>query len=1252
MSDEARTRDQLINELNDMRRKVKDLESRLRQVAEPSAQWGTQHEKLRDEIEKRTHLERELGDTDRLYRTLVETAKDITWTVDLNLRYTYVSPSVTEVLGYSVEEIMALRPLDGLTPDSRERVMKAFQEELAWETAGPREKYASRTEEIERYHKDGSTHWEEITTTFLRDNQRRPIGILGISHDITGRKSMEADLRKVRDELEQRVEERAGELLRANARLQEEIRERKQAEDALRESEQRLELALNGADLGLWDWYVQTDQAVINRRTAEIVGYELDEVETRFGFWEGLVHPKDRLRAVNTVQAYLEGRTDHYEDEYRVKAKSGEWKWIFSRGKVVERDLEGKPLRMAGTYRDITVRKRAEEVLRESEQRYRAVVDNIQVGISLLDSHMEIVDVNRAFKEYFPHVRPGTGQICYEQYNDPPRSQPCSYCPCVRTLQDGKVHEAVTETPTGSEIRYYHLVSSPIKDANGRVLYVIELTEDITDRKRAEEALRLSEERYRRMFEDAPLMYVITRNEGGVPLISNCNELFLSSVGYTREAVVGQRLAAFYSPESRAEMLERGGYTRALAGEFFIGERQLLTRDGRLIPTLLYTATEEDHSGQVIGTRAMFVDISEHKKAEQALRESEERFKQVAENAGEWIWEVDADGVYRYCNSAVKNILGYSPDELVGKRHFYDLFAPDVREGLKEQALVAFGRKETLRNVVIPNVHKNGEIRLLETSGSPVQDSEGNFLGYRGAQTNITDRKKAEDALRSEREQLLSIFESINEVILVIDPRTYEILFANKFAEDLFGKNLIGGTCYEKLNGLDSPCGHCAMDRVMELQGKPYKWEYHNLVLDKDFLATDRMIRWSDGSEVKFQIAIDITERNIAAQEKESLRTQLLQAQKMEAIGTLAGGIAHDFNNLLQITLGYSELLLDDKAQEDPEYADLKKIHQAARSGAELVRNLLTFSRKAEPEPVPMSLNNEIRHVEKLLRRTIPRMIDIRLDLTDDIERINADRAQIEQIVMNLAVNARDAMGGEGSLVIRTENVTLDEEYCEFNVEAKPGYYVLLSVSDTGRGMDRATLQHIFEPFFTTKELGRGTGLGLAMVYGIVKQHGGHLTCHSEVGRGTTFRIYLPALEEETEPDVESSGPMPAFGTETVLLVDDEELVRELGERILTRSGYTVLVALNGEQALEVYGREKDHVALVILDLIMPTMGGKDCLKKILQIDPRARVLIASGYSADASTKECAELGAKGFVAKPFRFKELLKQVRKTLDQG
>ncbi len=259
---------------------------------------------------------------------------------------------------------------------------------------------------------------------------------------------------------------------------------------------------------------------------------------------------------------------------------------------------------------------------------------------------------------------------------------------------------------------------------------------------------------------------------------------------------------------------------------------------------------------------------------------------------------------------------------------------------------------------------------------------------------------------------------------------------------------------------------------------------------------------------------------------------------------------------------------------------------------------------------------------------------------------------QMEQVLMNLAVNARDAMPNGGKLILETKNVTLDEEYCTVHVGPSPGNYVSLTVSDTGHGMDKETAEHIFEPFYTTKELGRGTGLGLAMVYGIVSQHGGFIRCYSEVGRGTTFNVYLPAIQSLVEPGVETSEVMPAFGTETILLVDDEAFVRDLGERILSKAGYTILTAANGIDALDIYRKKGKQIDLVILDLIMPKMGGEGCLKELLKIDPGVKILVASGYAPDAAAGKPLALGARGFVSKPFGVRELLRQVRKALDEA
>ena len=465
------------------------------------------------------------------------------------------------------------------------------------------------------------------------------------------------------------------------------------------------------------------------------------------------------------------------------------------------------------------------------------------------------------------------------------------------------------------------------------------------------------------------------------------------------------------------------------------------------------------------------------------------------------------------------------------------------------------------------------------------------------------------------------------------------------------GKKLIGRVCYESLNGFDAPCGYCHNEDIVKLQGQLYQWEYSNPILLRDFLATDRMIRWPDGRDVKFQIAIDITERKEAEQEQDHLRAQLFQSQKMESIGTLAGGIAHDFNNLLTIILGFSELIISEKEEGNREYEDLTKIIHAARTAGDMVQQILAFSRKTETKPRPISLNKQVEQLRKMLSRLIPKIIEVEISLDPGLPTVNADPVQIEQVPMNLAVNARDAMPNGGRLLIETQTVLLDEKYCRFHLEAAQGRHALLVVRDTGVGIDRTTMDRMFEPFYTTKEPGQGTGLGLAMVYGIVKSHGGHITCESELGSGTTFKIYLPAHQAEGAADVTVSGEFSALGTGIILLVDDEEFVRALGQRILEKAGYTVITATNGQEAVGVYKEKGNKIALVILDLIMPVMDGNQCLEEILRLDPRARVLIASGYSPDGTVRETLEGGAKGFVGKPYNLKQLLKTVRDALNE-
>ncbi len=413
--------------------------------------------------------------------------------------------------------------------------------------------------------------------------------------------------------------------------------------------------------------------------------------------------------------------------------------------------------------------------------------------------------------------------------------------------------------------------------------------------------------------------------------------------------------------------------------------------------------------------------------------------------------------------------------------------------------------------------------------------------------------------------------------------------------------------------------------------------------------------RWVDMScvplEWKGRAAILHMLRDIT--ERKRMEIELIQAQKMEAIGTLAGGVAHEFNNLLQVISGYLQLLFKRKPPDDPDIRYLNHIDRSAQRAAELTKKLLIYSRKVESRLSLLDLNHEIQQSCELLERIIPKMISIEKKLSPEVYKINADAGQLEQILMNLGVNARDAMPSGGKLVIETRNFTMDEEFCASHLGTLPGEYVLLTVSDTGMGMDEKILERIFDPFFTTKRLGEGTGLGLAIVYSIVKNHGGHIICRSEKGVGTTFEVYFPVAV--AEPAEHSAEPMTEEGmkgvSELILLVDDEEELLDIGKEMLEMNNYQTLTAESGEAAIELFTAKRDRIDLVILDINMPGMGGFRCLDRLLEIDPKLKVIVSTGYLGTEQMKQALEAGAAGFISKPYRFTEMLKRIKEVLDR-
>jgi len=539
------------------------------------------------------------------------------------------------------------------------------------------------------------------------------------------------------------------------------------------------------------------------------------------------------------------------------------------------------------------------------------------------------------------------------------------------------------------------------------------------------------------------------------------------------------------------------------------------------------------------------------------------------------------------------------------------------------------------------NAYKIKDVQLAERVGSQIAGAIVNAQLF-------TERKRAEEALRESEEKYRSLVANATDAIFIVQDG--RIKFPNPIILTLTGYS------QEELAALPIPDLIHPEDRAMVLDNYNRRLKSEEVPSTYTFRVINKR-----GEELWGQLnavliswegrpAVLCFMRDITPQKR--LEAQYLHAQKMEAVGTLAGGIAHDFNNLLQAVLGYAEMLLLDKGRQEPGYQELQEIKRAAQRGGELTQRLLTFSRRVQSKLRPVNLNQEVNQIQRLLQRTIPKMIDIELILADDLRTINGDPAQIEQVLMNLALNARDAMPEGGRLRIGTKNVTLDEEYCRMHLGVKAGDYVLLTVTDTGHGMNQEILGHLFEPFYTTKGVGRGTGLGLSMVYGIVRNHDGYIFCDSVPGEGTTFEIYLPVIEQRPGMEKSKKERIPRGGKETILLIDDEESIRALGSQILSQFGYTVLTASDGESGLELYQKGEGKIDLVILDLIMPGMGGRRCLEDLLRMNPKVKVVIASGYSVDGHTQEALEAGVKNSVSKPYAIRQMLKVVREVLDKN
>ena len=640
-------------------------------------------------------------------------------------------------------------------------------------------------------------------------------------------------------------------------------------------------------------------------------------------------------------------------------------------------------------------------------------------------------------------------------------------------------------------------------------------------------------------------------------------------------------------------------------------------------------------------------EIAIRRETETALAKSMEKFRQVFEQVPVGLNILELDETIAETNSQLCQLLGMEQADIIGRK-FSDVidWADKLNNKLPFDEIL--DRKIAIHEEIIPIVCAEGKPKWIHLTLAPLV-GDGGFSIYLIAMLKDIDEKILQ-------EQALKESETRNRLLIEHSPVGISILdegmvhYINPLILEIFGYDDFHDILGRPAEDFFAPENRELVTKWRKnlLSGDPSHKNHDLKGLKKNGELVDLGV-WptiiSFGG--KPAILIFIADRTEAS----ALKAQLFQAQKMEAVGTLAGGVAHDFNNILQVITGYCELLMLNTPGGTKKRSDLEIIYQSAKKGADLVRRLLIFSRKAEVKLKPCNLNNTVLDTQKLISRIIPKMINIELRLADPIKNINADAGQIEQVLLNLAINAKDAMPKGGELIILTRDMTVDERFSLTHPQINPGDYVMLSVTDSGRGMEKMVLERIFEPFFTTKKIGEGTGLGLAMVFGIVNAHNGRIFCNSQPGKGTTFEIYLPVIAIPGISELNHDVKILRSGGGTILVVDDEPSIIDFERRILTEAGYKVVIATSAAEALRLYSKERDSIDMVILDYVMPETSGIECLERLKEINPDIRAVFASGYSVDTLKKEMDRLGVCGFIPKPFDAGTFLLVVNKSLEK-
>ena len=1129
-----------------------------------------------EQLESKHRLAEEaLREAEKKFRTLIENSHDIIYTLNPEGVFTFVSPSWTTFLGHPTAQV----------------IDRPFQQFVHPDDVGNCEIFLRTVIEIERrqegveyrvQHIDGSWRWHISNGVPIRDEAGTIVGFEGIAHDIS---------------------------------------KQKQVEEALRNSEERFRSLVETTSDWIWEIDAQGIYTYASPKVKDILGYEPSEIVGRNLL--DLMPPDEAERVAKITLEYFEKSKPFIRFENLHSHEDGRIVVLETSGVPIV-DENGHLTGYRGIDRDVTERKRAEESL-------RAIFKATPVGLSIMEGRL-FQSVNKAWCDIVGYseseIIGHTTRMLYENEGEYERVGRALY---PKLLEGGIASVQTKHRRKDGTICDVIVTIAPLQ-SEGAFLETVAVVEDITDRKKKEEALRESEQALRTIFDNTHDAIFIHDLEGK---ILEVNQKALDLYRITREPALGSNVIDDFAIPGHSSEQEKKRWKRVMEGEELLFEwKDKRPSDGSIFDV------EVALKKICLGGRPLVLvnarDVTERKAAEAALRESEEKFRALVENCGDGISRFDRNHRYLYINRFVIEHTGFplSPSDFIGKT-FEDVgFPREICDRGHEIVEQGFVDGEIIRHEF---QQPNG--KWIDVIQIPEKDDSGQVNALIASSRDITEYKQ--------NEVMLSIlFQAAPLAIFVVDANRI-LTKVNDYCYATFGY------FPEEMVGRDP--------RFLYFNDEDYR-AAGEAIYSWNCMAKELRMRRKDGKEISVLISRsylngkDVSEGSIVVaqniSDRKALEEQLRQAQKMEAIGQLAGGVAHDFNNILQAILGFTNIVLSSLGKDDKHYGKLKEVEKAGEKAAALTRQLLAFSRRQVLQLGPLNLNQVIDDLMKMLRRLIGENIELSIRLDSAPGKVNADRSQMEQVLINLCVNARDAMPDGGRLSIETQTVWLDDDYCTKHDLEKPGRYTRLSITDSGCGMDLETKSKIFEPFFTTKEKWRGTGLGLATVYGIVRQHDGMIQVYSEIGKGSRFNVYLPVIEG-TEEVILAEGEAPApGGHETILMAEDDEPLRFLTEEILKLAGYRVLAAVDGEDALRVYQDHAQEVDLLLLDVIMPKKGGRCVYDEIHAFHPDIRCLFMSGYSEDAvHTNFILDHGLK-LIQKPFKSMDLLRMLRQELDRS